>query len=49
MIDVATPTGSNIRKKEHEKIEKYQGLKKQLGHMWKNLVVLLVIELPDLR
>ncbi|MGZ7254081.1 hypothetical protein ACXWO5_10720, partial [Streptococcus pyogenes] len=26
VIDVAVPNDSNIRKKEHEKLEKYQGL-----------------------
>ncbi|KAF7664173.1 hypothetical protein LDENG_00185720 [Lucifuga dentata] len=30
VIDVAVPADSNIRKKEHEKIEKYQGLKEEL-------------------
>ncbi|XP_068190807.1 uncharacterized protein [Antennarius striatus] len=35
VIDVAIPADANIRKKEHEKIEKYQGLKEQLEQMWK--------------
>ena len=35
VIDVAIPVDANIRKKEHEKIEKYQGLKEQLERMWK--------------
>ena len=30
MIDVAIPSDSNIRKKKHEKLEKYQGLKKKV-------------------
>ncbi|TKS67246.1 Multidrug resistance protein 1 [Collichthys lucidus] len=30
VIDVAIPADANIRKKEHEKLEKYQGLKEQL-------------------
>ena len=34
VIDVAIPSDSNIRKKEHEKLEKYQGLKEQLEKMW---------------
>ncbi|KAF7647953.1 hypothetical protein LDENG_00164190, partial [Lucifuga dentata] len=35
VIDVAVPADSNIRKKEHEKIEKYQGLKEELERTWK--------------
>ncbi|KAF7642433.1 hypothetical protein LDENG_00258010 [Lucifuga dentata] len=27
VIDVAVPADSNIRKKEHQKIQKYQGLR----------------------
>lgn len=34
-IDVAIPADSNFRNKEHEKMEKYQGLQKQLEQMWK--------------
>ncbi len=34
VIDVAIPSDSNIRKKEHEKLEKYQGLKEKLKKMW---------------
>lgn len=39
------PTDSNIREKEHEKIEKHQRLRKELGKMWtvKAAVVLLVV------
>lgn len=33
MIDVAIPVGSNIRKKECERIEKYQRLKERLEPM----------------
>ena len=32
MIDVAIPSNSNIREKEHEKPERYQGLKEELEH-----------------
>lgn len=32
--DVAIPGDSNIRKKEHQKIEKCQSLKEQLEHKW---------------
>lgn len=35
MIDVATQSNSNIRKKEREKLEKYQCLKEELDQMWK--------------
>ncbi|KAF7643739.1 hypothetical protein LDENG_00234400 [Lucifuga dentata] len=35
VTDVAVPADSNIRKKEHEKIEKYQGLKEELERTWK--------------
>ncbi|XP_041652507.1 uncharacterized protein LOC121515677 [Cheilinus undulatus] len=34
VIDVAIPSDSNIREKEHEKLEKYQGLKEELEKMW---------------
>lgn len=30
VTDIAIPTDSNIRKKEHEKLEKYQGLREEL-------------------
>ena len=35
VIDIAIPSDSNIRKKEHEKLEKYQGLKEELEKMWR--------------
>ena len=34
VVDVAIPSDSNIRKKEHEKLEKYQGLREELEKMW---------------
>lgn len=34
VVDVAIPSDSNIRKKEQEKLEKYQGLKEELEKMW---------------
>ncbi|TWW59227.1 hypothetical protein D4764_06G0007570 [Takifugu flavidus] len=45
VIDVAIPSDSNIRKKEHEKLEKYQGLKEEIERMWgmKATVVPVVI------
>lgn len=35
VADVAIPADSNIRKKEHENIKKYLGLKEQLEQRWK--------------
>ena len=35
MLDVAVPSDSNIKKKEYEKQEKYQGLKEELERTWK--------------
>ncbi|KAF7661452.1 hypothetical protein LDENG_00261530 [Lucifuga dentata] len=35
VIDVAILSDGNIREKEHEKREKYQGLKEELDRMWK--------------
>ena len=45
VVDVAIPSNGNIRKKEHEKLEKYQGLKEELEKMWsvKAAVVPIVI------
>ncbi|TWW53461.1 uncharacterized protein LOC130519722 [Takifugu flavidus] len=34
VIDVAIPNDGNIRKKEHEKLEKYRGLKEEMERMW---------------
>ena len=31
----AVPSDSNIKKKEYEKLEKYQGLKEELERTWK--------------
>ena len=33
VVDVTIPSDRNIRKKEHKKLEKYQGLKQELGRM----------------
>ena len=35
VVNVTIPGDRNIRKKEHEKLEKYQGLKEELERMWK--------------
>ena len=35
MIDVAVPSDSNIKKKEYEELEKYQGLKEEQERTWK--------------
>ncbi len=45
VIDVAMLSDSNIRKKEHQKLEKYQGLMEELERMWgvKAAVVPVVI------
>ena len=34
MVDVTIPSDGSIRKKEHEKLKKYQGLKEELEKMW---------------
>ena len=34
VVDVI-PADANIRKKEHQEVVKYQGLKEQLEQMWK--------------
>ena len=44
MVDVTIPNYGNIRKKEHEKLEKYQLMKEELRRMLlKGLMVPLVI------
>ncbi|TWW66946.1 hypothetical protein D4764_20G0009780 [Takifugu flavidus] len=45
VIDVAIPSDSNFRKKEHERLEKDQGLKEEIERMWgvKATVVPIVI------
>ena len=35
VIDVAIRSDSNIKKKEHEKLAKHQGLREELEKMWK--------------
>lgn len=35
MINIVIPSNRNVRKKESEKLKKYQGLKKKLENMWK--------------
>uniref|UniRef100_A0A3P9HPM2 Gypsy retrotransposon integrase-like protein 1 n=1 Tax=Oryzias latipes TaxID=8090 RepID=A0A3P9HPM2_ORYLA len=37
VVDVAVPSEGNIRKKEHENLEKYQGLREELEKAWKGL------------
>ena len=46
LVDVAIPSDSDIRKKGHKKLEKYQGLKEELERMWgvKASVVPVVVE-----
>ena len=45
MVDVAISSYSNLNKKEHKKLIKYQGLKEELGREWavKELVVPVMI------
>ena len=43
VIDVAVPSDSNIKKKEYEKLEKYQGLKEELERMWKVKVKVVLV------
>uniref|UniRef100_A0A669EZW7 Reverse transcriptase domain-containing protein n=1 Tax=Oreochromis niloticus TaxID=8128 RepID=A0A669EZW7_ORENI len=43
VIDVAVPNDSNIRKKEHEKLEKYQGLREELERMWRIKVTVVPV------
>lgn len=47
--DVAVPDDSNVRKKEHEDLEKHPGLREQL-EMWgvKTSVIPMVIGAPQL-
>ncbi|CAH2278601.1 Hypothetical predicted protein [Pelobates cultripes] len=35
VVDVAIPSDYNFRKKEHKKMDKYQGLKEEQERMWK--------------
>ncbi|KAK7881151.1 hypothetical protein WMY93_029560 [Mugilogobius chulae] len=35
VVDVAIPSDGNIRRKEHEKLERYQGLREELEKAWK--------------
>ena len=35
VIDIAVPSDSNIKKKEYEKLDKYQGLEEKLERTWK--------------
>ncbi|KAK7877660.1 hypothetical protein WMY93_031672 [Mugilogobius chulae] len=35
VVDVSIPSDGNIRRKEHEKLEKYQGLREELEKAWK--------------
>ncbi|XP_077138906.1 uncharacterized protein LOC143804564 [Ranitomeya variabilis] len=49
IIDVSVPSDSNIRKKEYEKQEKYQGLKGELNKMWKVKATVILAVLGALR
>ena len=41
MADLAIPCNSKMKKKENEKLEKYQGLKKEVEKMWELKVTVL--------
>uniref|UniRef100_A0A3B3HW39 Reverse transcriptase domain-containing protein n=1 Tax=Oryzias latipes TaxID=8090 RepID=A0A3B3HW39_ORYLA len=43
VVDVAVPSDGNIRKKEHEKLEKYQGLREELEKAWKVKVTVVPV------
>lgn len=42
IIDVAIPGDNRIRKKEKEKIEKYQELKNEITKMWRMKTVIVI-------
>lgn len=50
MTDVAVPSSRNIRKAEHNKLEKYHGLKEELEKMCgvKAVVPVIIGALPGL-
>ena len=41
-IDIAVPADIRVRKKEREKVEKYQDLKKEIGRLWRLKMVEIV-------
>ncbi|XP_024121103.1 uncharacterized protein LOC112142083 [Oryzias melastigma] len=43
VVDVAVPSHGNIKKKEHEKLEKYQGLREELEKAWKVKVTVVPV------
>ncbi|CAL9694852.1 unnamed protein product [Knipowitschia caucasica] len=43
VVDVAIPSDGNIRKKEHEKLEKYQGLREELERAWRVKVTVVPV------
>ena len=34
IVDIAVPADGRVEEKEQEKVEKYQGLKREIGRMW---------------
>ena len=48
MIDVIISSGSNIKKKEHGKLEKYQGCKEEMEKMWKVYATVMPVEIRAL-
>lgn len=47
--DIAIPTDSNIRKKDHDKLEKYQVVREELEKMWKVKVRVVPVVIRVLR
>ena len=45
IIDIAEPGDSRVKEKELEKIEKYQYLREEIGHVWqmRNATVVPVV------
>ena len=49
MVDVAIQSDSNIKKKEHEKPEKYQGLKEEVEKKWELKAAVVPVVIGALR
>ena len=49
VIDITVPSDSNIKKKESEKLKKYQGLKDKLERSWKVMAKVVPVVIGALR
>uniref|UniRef100_A0A3P9LU28 D(1B) dopamine receptor n=1 Tax=Oryzias latipes TaxID=8090 RepID=A0A3P9LU28_ORYLA len=49
VVDAAVPSDGNIRKKDHEELEKYQGLREELEKAWKVKVTVVPVVIGALR